>query len=194
MKQDEIRAQVAIAVKACIEKKAEDISILRLDAQASGFTDYFVICSAANPRQVQAIGDEVDEKLSKLGFEPSHVEGRNQAEWLLLDYVDFVVHIFSESARKFYDLERLWKTATRLELSDLEKPAPKKAAAPAKRTAAKEAAKKTAAKVKSPTPSKKKGKGGAPAMKYGRGHVPTLSPKSGDKGGAPTSKRTRKGK
>jgi len=155
---------VAIAVKACIEKKAEDISILRLDAQASGFTDYFVICSAANPRQVQAIGEEVDEKLSRLGFEPSHVEGRSQAEWLLLDYVDFVVHIFSESARKFYDLERLWKTATRLELSDLEKPAPKKAAAPAKR-AAKKAAKKTAAKVKSPTLSQKRGKDGAPRTK-----------------------------
>ncbi len=129
-----------------MEKKAEDISILRLDAQASGFTDYFVICSGANPRQVQAIGDEVDEKLSKLGHEPSHVEGRNQAEWLLLDYVDFVVHIFSESARKFYDLERLWKTATRLQLGDLEKPEPKKAAVPAKRAPAKKAAKKAAAK------------------------------------------------
>ena len=85
---------------------------------------------------MQAIGDEVDKKLSKLGYEPSHVEGHNQAEWLLLDYVDFVVHIFSESARKFYDLERLWKTATRLQLADLDKPAPKKAAAPAKRAPA----------------------------------------------------------
>ncbi|HEY4930748.1 MAG TPA: ribosome silencing factor [Terriglobales bacterium] len=168
MKQDEIRAQVAIAVRACIEKKAEDISILRLDAQASGFTDYFVICSAANPRQVQAIGDEVDMKLSKLGYEPSHVEGRNQAEWLLLDYVDFVVHIFSESVRKFYDLERLWKTATRLQLSDLEKPAPKKAVVAAKRVVVK----KTATK-KRPTPSTssgqafshKKGKGGAPGAR-----------------------------
>jgi len=146
MKHDEIRAQVAIAVRACMEKKAEDISILRLDAQASGFTDYFVICSAANPRQVQAIGDEVDEKLSKAGYEPSHVEGRNQAEWLLLDYVDFVVHIFSESARKFYDLERLWKTATRVELADLEKPAPKKATVPAKSAPAKKTAKKAVAK------------------------------------------------
>jgi ribosome-associated protein len=146
MKKDDVRAQVAIAVQACIEKKAEDISILRLDAQASGFTDYFVICSAANPRQVQAIGDEVDMQLSKLGFEPSHVEGRNQAEWLLLDYVDFVVHIFSESARKFYDLERLWKTATRLQLEDLEKPATKKATVAAKRTPAKKIAKKTAVK------------------------------------------------
>ena len=70
-----MRAQVAIAVRACKEKKAEDISILRLDAQASGFTDYFVICSGANPRQVQAIADEVDEKLSRAGFEPTHVEG-----------------------------------------------------------------------------------------------------------------------
>jgi ribosome-associated protein len=157
MKKDDVRAQVAIAVKACVEKKAEDISILRLDAQASGFTDYFVICSAANPRQVQAIGDDVDEKLSKLGHEPSHVEGRNQAEWLLLDYVDFVVHIFSESARKFYDLERLWKTATRLQPSDLEKPEPKKAVV-AKRVVAKRTAKK-----KSPTLSQKRGKDGAPS-------------------------------
>src|SRR5450755_3751645 len=146
MRQDEIRAQVAIAVQACIEKKAEDISILRLDAQASGFTDYFVICSAANPRQVQAIGDEVDMQLSKLGYEPSHVEGRNQAEWLLLDYVDFVVHIFSESARKFYDLERLWKTATRLQPADLEKPEPKTAAAPAKPAAGKKTGAKSSAK------------------------------------------------
>jgi len=146
MKKNDVRAQVAIAVQACMEKKAEDISILRLDAQSSGFTDYFVICSAANPRQVQAIGDEVDEKLSRLGHESSHIEGRNQAEWLLLDYVDFVVHIFSESARKFYDLERLWKTATRLQLADLEKPEPRKAAAPAKRAAGKKAAAKSAVK------------------------------------------------
>ena len=146
MKKDDVRAQVAIAVRACMEKKAEDISILRLDAQASGFTDYFVICSGANSRQVQAIGDEVDEKLSKAGYEPSHVEGRNQAEWLLLDYVDFVVHVFSENARKFYDLERLWKTATRLQAADLEKPAPRKAATPANRTPAKKTAKKSAAK------------------------------------------------
>jgi ribosome-associated protein len=180
MKKDDVRAQVAIAVRACIEKKAEDISILRLDALASGFTDYFVICSAANPRQVQAIGDEVDEKLSKLGHEPSHVEGRNQAEWLLLDYVDFVVHIFSESARKFYDLERLWKTATRLQLADLEKPEPKKAAVAAKRTPAKKTTPKSAA-----------------TKSHGRSPNPTLSQRT-RKDGAPrkttTSKRTRKGK
>ena len=133
MKRNELKAQVAIAVRACQEKKAADISILRLDEQASGFTDYFVVCSGANPRQVQAIADEVDEKLSATGVEPAHREGYTQADWVLLDYVDFVVHIFSESARKFYDLERLWKTATRLQLADLEKPARKPAA---KKTAA----------------------------------------------------------
>ncbi len=152
MKRNELKAQVAIAVRACQGKKAADISILRLDEQASGFTDYFVVCSGANPRQVQAIADEVDEKLSATGVEPSHREGYNQADWVLLDYVDFVVHIFSESARKFYDLERLWKTATRLQLADLEKPARKPAAkktpagakrAKVKKTAAKSTAKST---------------------------------------------------
>ena len=119
MKKNEMRAQVATAVHACQDKKATDISVLQLDAQASGFTDYFVICSGSNPRQVQAIADDVDQQLSAQGLEPTHREGYNQAEWVLLDYVDFVVHIFSETARKFYDLERLWKTATRVELSDL---------------------------------------------------------------------------
>src|ERR1039458_6198652 len=149
MKRNESRAQVAIAVRACQEKKAADIGILRLDEQASGFTDYFVICSGANPRQVQAIADEVDQKLSATGVEPSHREGYNQADWVLLDYVDFVVHIFSESARKFYDLERLWKTATRLQLADLEKPARKPATkttpASAKRAKAAKSATKSAA-------------------------------------------------
>src|SRR6516164_1347344 len=130
MKRDDVSVQVAIAARACLDKKAQGLTILRLDAAASGFTDYFVICSGANPRQVEAIAEEVDEKLSKAGYEPSHIEGRHQAEWILLDYVHFVVHVFSENARKFYDLERLWKTATRVEPADLEKPAPRKAAAP----------------------------------------------------------------
>jgi len=155
MKKNDVRAQVAMAVRACIDKKAQDLSILRLDAAASGFTDYFVICSGANPRQVEAIAEAVDEQLSKAGHEPSHVEGRRQAEWVLLDYVDFVVHVFSETARKFYDLERLWKTATRLELADLEKPELKKAVA--KRARAK------ATKRVVPTLSQKKGKDGAPS-------------------------------
>jgi ribosome-associated protein len=148
MKKNELRAQVATAVRACQDKKATDISILQLDAQASGFTDYFVICSGSNPRQVQAIADDVDQQLSAQGLEPTHREGYTQAEWVLLDYVDFVVHMFSETARKFYDLERLWKTATRVELSELEKPARKAApakAAVAKTTAARKSARKSPA-------------------------------------------------
>jgi ribosome-associated protein len=157
MKRNESRAQVAIAVRACQEKKAADISILRLDEQASGFTDYFVICSGANPRQVQAIADEVDQKLSATGVEPSHREGYNQADWVLLDYVDFVVHIFSESARKFYDLERLWKTAKRLQLADLEKPARKPAAKKTAVRAKPAKIKKTAAKAPAKRAPRKRG-------------------------------------
>jgi ribosome-associated protein len=155
MNKNELRSQVAVAVRACQEKKAENISVLQLDEQASGFTDYFVLCSGANPRQVQAIADGVDQSLSALGIEPKHTEGYTQAEWLLMDYVDFVVHIFSESARKFYDLERLWKTAKRVELAELEKSARKptaKKAVAAKRPA-KKAAKspaKTAARKRTP--------------------------------------------
>ncbi len=140
MTKDDVRAQVALAVRACREKKAENISVLQLDEQASGFTDYFVLCSGTNPRQVQAIADEIDQRLSAAGVEPKHMEGYNQADWVLIDYVDFVVHIFSESARKFYDLERLWKTAKRLELADLEKPTRK----PTAKKAAKPRAAKTA--------------------------------------------------
>jgi len=140
MNKQELRAQVATAVHACQDKKATDISILQLDAQASGFTDYFVICSGSNPRQVQAIADDVDEQLSAQGLNPTHREGYNQAEWVLLDYVDFVVHIFSEAARKFYDLERLWKTAKRVEPADLEKPVRK---VPAKKATPKKAASKS---------------------------------------------------
>ena len=163
MKKNELRTQVAIAVRACQEKKSTDISILRLDAQASGFTDYFVLCSGANPRQVQAIADDIDQKLSLTGVQPKHIEGYTQADWVLMDYVDFVVHIFSETARKFYDLERLWKSAKRLELDDLEKPARKPATkrGPSKRPArAKTPVKslaKAASRKRSTAASKRKG-------------------------------------
>jgi len=144
MKNNEVGSQVAAAVRACQSKKAEDISILQLDAQASSFTDYFVLCSGVNPRQVQAIADEVDQRLSAIGVQPKHIEGYNQADWVLMDYVDFVVHVFSQSARKFYDLERLWKTATRRELADLEKPAAKSVAKKVAKHAAGKSAKKAA--------------------------------------------------
>ncbi|HWZ79875.1 MAG TPA: ribosome silencing factor [Candidatus Sulfotelmatobacter sp.] len=119
MKKSETKKQITAAIQACLEKKAEELSILEMEKGSGAFTDYFVLCSGTNPRQVQAIADEVELQLKKTGLRPTHVEGYNQAEWVLVDYVDFVVHVFSEKARKFYDLERLWKSAKRLEPSDL---------------------------------------------------------------------------
>jgi ribosome-associated protein len=134
MTRSDSRKLVAVAVAAAEAKKAENISILELDKSSSGFTDYFVICTGSNPRQLQAISDEVDQKLSSLGQEPTHVEGYNQAEWILLDYVDFVIHVFSENARKFYDLERLWKSARHISPEDLSSRAATKV--PGRKTAA----------------------------------------------------------
>jgi ribosome-associated protein len=119
-----------------------------MEKGSNAFTDYFLICSGVNPRQVQAIADEVEERLENSGQRVTHKEGYSQAEWVLLDYVDFVVHIFSEKARQYYDLERLWKTARRLKPADLNR-APRKAiarkpAAKAKKSASSRATKKSA--------------------------------------------------
>jgi ribosome-associated protein len=135
-KTSELKQQVSAAIQACLEKKAEELSILEMEKGSGAFTDYFVLCSGTNPRQVQAIADEVELRLKQAGLRPTHVEGYTQAEWVLIDYVDFVVHVFSEKARKFYDLERLWKSAKRLQPGDL-KPAPKP-----RKTATKSASKK----------------------------------------------------
>jgi len=119
MKKNNLKRQVSEAIAACQDKKAEALTILELEKGSGAFTDYFVICSGTNPRQIQAISDEVELRLKKSGQRPAHVEGYRQAEWVLLDYVDFVVHVFSEKSRKFYELERLWKSAKRLEPTDL---------------------------------------------------------------------------
>jgi len=115
----EIRQQVAQAVRAIEDKKGEDIVILEMDRNSGAFTDYFVVCSGTNPRQIQAIADDVQKQLAESGQRPNSVEGYNQAEWVLVDYVDFVLHIFSERARSFYELERLWKSARRMEPAEL---------------------------------------------------------------------------
>jgi ribosome-associated protein len=114
-----LKRQVSEAIVACQDKKADQVTILELEKGSGAFTDYFVVCSGTNPRQIQAIADAVEERLEMLGLRPAHTEGYKQAEWVLLDYVDFVVHIFSEKARRYYDLERLWKSALRLEPEDL---------------------------------------------------------------------------
>jgi ribosome-associated protein len=124
-KKNDLKRQVSEAINACQEKKAEEISILELEQGSGAFTDYFVVCSGTNPRQVQAISDEVEERLERTGLRVTHVEGYKQAEWVLLDYVDFVVHVFSEKARKYYDLERLWKSAKRLEPVELARKRPR---------------------------------------------------------------------
>jgi ribosome-associated protein len=135
MKKNNTQAQIMAAVAAAEAKKAENVTILELDKASGGFTDYFVICSGSNPRQIQAISDEVEEQLRKAGDRPTHVEGYNQAEWVLLDYVDFVVHIFSDKAREFYDLERLWKSAKHLDPHELKpKPAARKRTTPSAAT------------------------------------------------------------
>ena len=101
------------AVRAAQDRKALDLKVLDLH-EVSSFTDFFVICSGTSTRHTQAISDAILEQLKKKGAAPAHVEGYNQAEWILLDYLDFVVHIFLERARQFYDLERLWKKAARV--------------------------------------------------------------------------------
>jgi ribosome-associated protein len=113
-----------------------------MEKGAGAFTDFFVLCSGTNPRQVQAIADEVELRLKAAGIRPNNIEGYKQAEWILVDYVDFVVHVFSEKARKFYDLERLWKTAKRLEPGDLKTPEPKTAPRKPKAAAKKPVARK----------------------------------------------------
>lgn len=114
-KKNDLKQQVNEAILACQDKQADQVTILELEKDSGAFTDYFVMCSGANPRQIQAIADAVDERLEQAGLRVTHKEGYKQAEWVLLDYVDFVVHIFSEKARQFYDLERLWKSAKRIE-------------------------------------------------------------------------------
>ena len=107
--------RVQLALHAAGEKKALEPVVLDLREIAS-FTDYFLIVSGANERQVQAISDEVYETLKKSGHAAARVEGYKTAEWILLDYGDFVVHVFEQKARKFYDLERLWRESKRVDL------------------------------------------------------------------------------
>jgi ribosome-associated protein len=116
----ETRRMVLAAAAACEDKKAEDTRILELDSMDSGFTDFFLITSGANERQTQAIADEIELRLKhEFHTYPNSVEGRRQGEWVLLDYVDFVVHIFLAEKRAFYDIERLRKSARTIDPAQL---------------------------------------------------------------------------
>ena len=109
--------QLREAVQAAQDHKALDLKVLNLQGSCS-FTSYFLICSGTSSRHTQAICDAIVEKLKKSGHAPAHVEGYAQAEWILVDCWNFIVHIFSERARLFYDLERLWKTAPRVRVNE----------------------------------------------------------------------------
>ena len=111
---DELDERICTALSAASDKKALDPVVLDL-REVANFTDYFIITSGANTRQVQAIADEAVEQLKKQGTRASRVEGYNTAEWVLVDYGDFILHVFEDKARKFYDLERLWREARRIQ-------------------------------------------------------------------------------
>jgi ribosome-associated protein len=149
MPSPETQKLLLAASAACEDKKAEDIRILALDPAESGLTDYFLICNGTNERQNVAIADEVELRLKReFATLPNSVEGRRQADWILLDYVDCIVHVFSQEKRAFYGLERLRKSATSIspaELNEELKAAVKATRAkPAAKRATKEATEKTA--------------------------------------------------
>ena len=114
-------SQVAAAIDAARSKKAAEVTVLDL-RKTGAFTDYFVVCTGANPRQAHAIADAVTQALKAAKVRPAHVEGYERGEWVLLDYFDFIVHVFSPNARQFYGLERLWGNATRIEIPDDDAP------------------------------------------------------------------------
>jgi ribosome-associated protein len=105
--------EIRAAVEAAQDKQAVDITVLNLSG-AGAFAEYFLLCSGQSQPQIQAIGEAIEERLHREGRRVAHREGKSRAEWVLLDYGDFVVHIFSERARQYYDLERLWRSAERV--------------------------------------------------------------------------------
>jgi len=115
--------ELDLAVRAAEDKKATELTVLDL-RKAAGFTDYFLICSGQNARQIRAIADAVMDALAAAGTKPAHIEGYDRSEWILIDYFDFIVHIFAPETRLFYGLERLWGNADRVEIGA---PAPRSA-------------------------------------------------------------------
>jgi ribosome-associated protein len=116
-KEKDSRDRALMCVNACLEKKARDLVVLNV-SQISAFADYFIICCGTSDRQVRAISSAIQESLKKADISPLGVEGDEAARWILLDYDDVIIHVFLESARVFYDLERLWSEAPRMTVPD----------------------------------------------------------------------------
>jgi ribosome-associated protein len=112
-----LTGDIAKAVRAALDKKAHDVIVLDL-RHTPAFTDFFLVCSGQNQRQVHAIADAIEETLKAARVRPSHIEGYDRAEWVLMDYFTFIVHIFTPQTRDFYSLERLWGDAHKIEVSD----------------------------------------------------------------------------
>jgi ribosome-associated protein len=157
----ETRKMVLAAVAACDDKKGEDTRVLQLDPADSAFTDFFLITSTANERQSQAIADEIEFRLKRdFSTYPNSVEGRRLGEWILMDYVDFVVHIFLRDRRTFYDIERLRKSARTIDVAELtaaltEKTLAARKKAPVRRPANKAVTKKAPARAAAKKVAKK---------------------------------------
>ena len=192
----QIRNLVQAAAKVCEDKKGEDTRILELDPIDAGLSDFFLVTSASNDRQSVAIADEIEHKLKKeFGVFPNSVEGRRKGDWILLDYVDFVVHVFLAERRAFYDIERLRKSARPLTPTEFD--AELKAALAARTLAArtKAEAKKAAAKAAAAPKAKKAAKkvvGGskkAPAKKAAA--KPVVKKAAAKKAAKPAAKRAR---
>lgn len=117
MNLDSFPKAIRWAVEAAQDKKASAITVLSLEGLGA-FAEYFLICSAESARQIEAVGDAVEQKLREGGVRAPRREGRTGTEWLLLDYGRLVIHIFSEKARQFYDIERLWRAAKRVDIAE----------------------------------------------------------------------------
>jgi ribosome-associated protein len=116
-----LSGDVAKALKAALDKKALDVVVLDLRSTPA-FTDFFVLCSGLNQRQVKAIADAIEETLRAARVRPAHIEGYDRADWILMDFFTFIVHVFTPQTRQFYSLERLWGDAERIEVSDTSAP------------------------------------------------------------------------
>ncbi len=119
MNTDNLRPELRCAIEAAQNKKAAGVTLLDL-TELGAFTGWFLICTAFSTPQVSAIADEIDGQLSRMGLRVEHREGSNESEWVLLDYGGFLVHIFTERARLFYDLERLWRRAKKIVIPDID--------------------------------------------------------------------------